>query len=110
MPYNYVKVCCIQELRKVLSEGKEEPDGMDYEKNAPIHSLVKRRAANKKQKEEKMNLLVTLLTFGDVYIDQCDGDGHTALHIAVIVSFVSSASFAHRSPICTLILYVYTEN
>ena len=59
---------------------------MDYDKNAPIHSLVKRKAVNKKQKQEKMHLFVTLLTFGDVNIDQCNVEGHTALHIAVMVS------------------------
>ena len=72
---------------------------MDYEKNAPIHSLVKRKAVNKKQKQEKMHLLVTLLTFGDVDIDQCNGEGHTALHIAVMVS-KSLTTCLHCKP-CT---------
>ena len=58
------------------------------ENNAPIHSLVKRKAKGKKQKLERMHLLVTLLTFADVDIEQQNGEGHRPLHLAVMVSQV----------------------
>ena len=62
-----------------------DPNITNSEQDAPIHSLVKRKAAGKKQLEEKMHLLVTLLTFGNVDIERQNADGYTALHLAVMV-------------------------
>ena len=62
-----------------------DPNEFNGEENAPIHCLTMRKAKNEKQRNEKMHLLVTLLTFGDVEIDKLNGKGYTALHIAVKV-------------------------
>ena len=76
---------CLQELREALEKGETDPNSLNSEENAPIHSLVKKKAKGKKNQKEKMHLLVTLLTFGDVDIDMLNGDGYTALHLAVQV-------------------------
>ena len=68
-----------------MDKGETDPNSLNSEENAPIHSLVKRKAKGKKNQKEKMHLLVTLLTFGDVDIDMLNGDGYTALHLAVKV-------------------------
>ena len=68
-----------------MDKGETDPNSLNSEENAPIHSLVKRKAKGKKNQKEKMHLLVTLLTFGDVDINMLNGDGYTALHLAVKV-------------------------
>ena len=69
-----------------MEKGKADANSVNHTQNAPIHSLVKRKA---KSGKDKMKLLVTLLTFGDVDIDMLNGDGNTALHLAVMVYYTS---------------------
>ena len=72
-----------------MENGAVDPNSPNYEDDAPIHSLIKWKAKKKKEKSVRMHLLVTLLTFGDTLVDieKEDGDGHRALHLAVMVSF-----------------------
>lgn len=72
-----------------METGTVDPNSLNYEDNAPIHSLIKWKAKKKKEKSVRMELLVTLLTFGDIPVDieKEDGDGNRALHLAVMVSF-----------------------
>ena len=55
------------------------------ENDAPIHSLIQRKVKGKKQKQERVHLLVTLLTFADVNIELQNGEGNRPLHLAVMV-------------------------
>ena len=71
-----------------MEKGETDHNSLNSEENAPIHSLIKKKARGKKRQREKMRLLVTLLTFGDVDIDMLNGDGYTALHLAVKVLFL----------------------
>ena len=70
-----------------MEKGKVDPNAKNSQNNAPIHSLVMRKASGKKQKLARMHLLVTLLTYGDVDIEQVNGEGDRALHLAVKVGF-----------------------
>ena len=75
----------LKELREALEKSDANPNTKDSKNNAPIHSLVMRKARRKKQKLERMHFLVTLLTFGDVDIEQENGEEKKALHLAVMV-------------------------
>ena len=92
----------------MLENGAVDPNSPNYEDDAPIHSLIKWKA-KKKEKSVRMQLLVTLLTFGNtpVDIEKEDGHGNRPLHLAVMVSFslkcvdVYSLKYA-LCTICTL--------
>ena len=75
----------LQELREALTKNDVDPNARNSEQNALIHSMVIHTIKGKKQKKTRMQLLVTLLTFADVDIELKNGDGHTALHLAVMV-------------------------
>ena len=81
-----VLFCFLQELREALEKSTtKEMNAHNTEGHAPIHSLIKRSCVTEKEKLKRMDLLVTLLTYGDVEVDQMNSEGNTALHMAVMV-------------------------
>ena len=78
--------CFLQELREALEKSTtKEMNAHNSQGYAPIHSLMKRSCVTDKEKLKRMELLVTLLTYGDVEVDQMNSQGDTALHMAVMV-------------------------
>ena len=74
-----------KELREAIEKCSADLNSTNEDNDAPIHSLIKRKAKGKKQMLERMHLLVTLLTFGNVNIEQQNGEGNRPMHLAVMV-------------------------
>ena len=66
---------------------KEGADANGRQKNgdAPIHSIVKRRAKNSKERRERFDLLFTLLSHSNADVNAKTEGDMTALHFTVQV-------------------------
>ena len=59
----------------------DDGNGRNEAGDAPIHAIVRHK------RKRRLDLLVTLLTHGDVDVNLPGSDGNTALHFAVSVSY-----------------------
>ena len=73
----------IRELQHPLAD----VNACNPEQEAPIHAIVKRKCRNRREREEKMELLLALLTYSwGLDIDTPGKERKTAMHIAVEVN------------------------
>ena len=81
-----ISVSCTQAYIRELQHPLVDVNACNTEQEAPIHALVKRKCKNRREREEKMELLLALLTYSwGLDIDTPGMARKTALHLAVEV-------------------------
>ena len=75
-------------------------NGVNANGDAPIHAIVKRKCKRKADCKEKVDLLLALLTYGDVDVNLQNANGMTALHftaeVKTALAFIFSSVNHHQ--------------
>ena len=75
-----------QSLIQDLQQPGVDANELDVNGDAPLHAIVKRKCANKAERKEKLELLVSLLTYSDADVNLQVENDMTALHLAAEVT------------------------
>ena len=81
----------IKVLLEILQRENTNPDVLNENGDAPLHSIVKSK------RQDKVELLVTLFTHSTTNVNMQVANGMTALHFAAQVSHIVIYNCVYRS-------------